>query len=36
MSCITKEVQDYLDEAYDREKDDSITEVDEERGDLKR
>jgi hypothetical protein len=26
MSCITKEVQDYLDEAYDRWKEDLETE----------
>ena len=27
MSCITKEIQDYLDEAYDRWKDDSAEDL---------
>ena len=30
MSRITKEVQDYLDEAYEREMDDLATEINEE------
>lgn len=30
MSCITKKVQDYLDDAYDRFKDDLETEIAEE------
>ena len=30
MSCISKEVQDYLDESYDRWKDDLAAEKEEE------